>query len=135
MARFEITKRFTFEAAHKLPNHDGKCKRLHGHSWRGELCIGARTPAHSGAKAGMVMDYGDLKAVMTPILDRFLDHHYLNETLAMENPTSEAIARWLCGLVQERLQGLLEHTRNVRVVRVSIEETCTSRCDFFPEKG
>ena len=29
-----ITKQFTFEAGHALYGYDGKCKNLHGHSYK-----------------------------------------------------------------------------------------------------
>ncbi|NES98612.1 MAG: 6-carboxytetrahydropterin synthase QueD, partial [Desertifilum sp. SIO1I2] len=39
MDEWIIYKEFRFEAAHHLPHHDGKCRRLHGHSWVGRVQV------------------------------------------------------------------------------------------------
>ncbi|WP_019500093.1 6-carboxytetrahydropterin synthase QueD [Pseudanabaena sp. PCC 6802] len=117
--RWIIGKEFRFEAAHELPHHDGKCARLHGHSWRGVVYVSG-TILNDGAKSGMVMDYGDIKQFLQPLLDEYLDHHFLNKTTGLESPTSEEIARWIFEQLEQRgLPGL---------VAVKIDETCTSTC-------
>ncbi|MGA7933726.1 MAG: 6-carboxytetrahydropterin synthase, partial [Kovacikia sp.] len=73
-----------------------------------------------GPKAGMIMDYADLKAYLVPLVDNYLDHHFLNQTTGLENPTSEELAKWIFEkLEQLGLPGLLG---------VKIHETCTSTC-------
>jgi 6-pyruvoyltetrahydropterin/6-carboxytetrahydropterin synthase len=116
-----ISKRFRFEAAHRLPHHDGKCQRLHGHSWQGEIVLRGDSLNTTGPKKGMVVDFNTIKEVMRPLLEHHLDHHHLNETLGMENPTSEEIARWIFVRLRGALPGL---------VAVVIEETCTSRAEY-----
>jgi 6-pyruvoyltetrahydropterin/6-carboxytetrahydropterin synthase len=117
-----LGKEFRFEAAHELPYHDGKCARLHGHSWRGVVYVSGAALIQSGHKSGMVMDYGDIKAFLQPLLDDYLDHHFLNKTTGLENPTSEELARWIFEqLEQNGLSGLLA---------VRIDETCTSTCVY-----
>jgi 6-pyruvoyltetrahydropterin/6-carboxytetrahydropterin synthase len=59
---------------------------------------------------------------MQPLLEDYLDHYFLNETLAMENPTSEAIAQW----VYEQL----EKAQLPGLDAVEIRETCTSGCIY-----
>ena len=92
-----IGKRFTFEAAHQLPNHDGKCARPHGHSYILEVVIeGEPEYQHGHPKQGMVLDFSDLgKVVREKIIDR-LDHQDLNVVLAdeMTVTTAENIAAW-----------------------------------------
>lgn len=120
MEQWQIYKEFRFEAAHKLPHHDGKCARLHGHSWILRVYLKGDRLQDSGAKQGMLFDFGDIKQYVQPLLDDYLDHHYLNETLNMENPTSEAIAQWIYWELQKRnLPGL---------DAVEIKETCTAGC-------
>ncbi|WP_017303815.1 6-carboxytetrahydropterin synthase QueD [Spirulina subsalsa] len=117
-----IYKEFRFEAAHRLPYHDGKCRRLHGHSWVGRVYVKGDRLIREGAKQGMIQDFGDLKAYLKPLLEEFLDHHYLNETTGLESPTSEAIAQWVYERLEAAgLQGL--HA-------VEIHETCTSAARF-----
>lgn len=119
-----IYKEVRFEAAHRLPYHDGKCQRLHGHSWIGRVYVAANQLIAEGPKQGMLMDYGDIKAYVKPIVDRYLDHYYLNESTGLENPTSEEIARWLYHKLEEAgLPGLYA---------IEIKETCTSGTIYCP---
>jgi 6-pyruvoyltetrahydropterin/6-carboxytetrahydropterin synthase len=75
----------------------------------------------------MLMDYSDLSALMKPIIEDRLDHHYLNETLPLESPTSERIAEWLA----EQIAPLLPDGVSLAFIR--IEETCTARAMFSRE--
>jgi 6-pyruvoyltetrahydropterin/6-carboxytetrahydropterin synthase len=115
----ELVKDFRFEAAHFLPNVPPahKCRRIHGHSFRGEVAV--RGPIHP--QLGWVMDFADLKAIVDPIVVR-LDHYLLNEIEGLDNPTSEVLAVWLWDQLHPSLPIL--H-------RITIEETCTSRCHFY----
>jgi 6-pyruvoyltetrahydropterin/6-carboxytetrahydropterin synthase len=119
-----VYKEFRFEAAHRLPHHDGKCRRLHGHSWVGRVYLKSDRLIAEGAKQGMVMDYGEIKQYLDPLLEHYLDHHYLNETTGLENTTSEEIAQWIFEkLAAANLPGLYA---------VEIRETCTSGCIYSP---
>ena len=115
----ELVKDFRFEAAHYLPNvPDGhKCRRMHGHSFRGEVALRGEIDP----RTGWIMDFADLKRVIDPIVVR-LDHYVLNEISGLENPTSEVLAMWLWNELAPKLPQL--H-------RVTIEETCTTRCHYF----
>lgn len=114
----EISKEFTFEAAHRLPNvpADHKCARLHGHSFRVKIAVEGAVQETTG----WVMDFADIKQAFKPIWAQ-LDHHYLNEIEGLENPTSEHIAMW----IWQRLKPLLPE-----LSRVEIFETCTSGCAY-----
>lgn len=120
---YTLRKRFSFEAAHRLPHHDGKCQRLHGHSWVGWVEVESNTVQLDGPAAGMVMDYGAIAAILELIVQDHLDHHYLNETLELESPTAEAVAQWVWRHLRD---GGLEASA------VTIEETCTSVCIYRP---
>lgn len=117
-----LSKEFRFEAAHQLLNHDGKCARLHGHSWRGFVYVAGDALIEHGAKAGMIMDYADIKKHLTPMVDQHLDHWHLNESLGSPNPTSEVVAKW----IYEYLIGYLP------LLAVRVDETCTSSCLYVP---
>lgn len=117
-----IYKEFRFEAAHRLPHHDGKCSRIHGHSWIGRVYIKSNNLIEQGPKQGMVIDFKDIKKHLNPLLEQFLDHYYLNETMELENPTCELIAKWIFEKLElAGLQGLQG---------VEIQETCTSGARF-----
>lgn len=115
----ELVKDFRFEAAHFLPNvPDGhKCRRIHGHSFKGEVAV--RGPLDP--KLGWVIDFADLRHAVDPIVDR-LDHYLLNEIEGLENPTAELLAIWIWRQLEGKVPGLN---------RVTLEETCTSRCHYF----
>ncbi|MGL5872693.1 MAG: 6-carboxytetrahydropterin synthase QueD [Xenococcaceae cyanobacterium] len=118
-----IYKEFRFEAAHRLPYHNGKCQRLHGHSWIGRIYVKGEELIKNGSQQGMLMDFGEIEKYVQPLVENFLDHHYLNETTGLESPTSEAIARWVFEkLEKEGLKGL--HS-------VEIRETCTSGAKYI----
>ena len=119
-----LEKEFQFEASHILPDHDGKCARLHGHSWRGRLICKGTHLHESGPKSGMLIDFADMKSAIKKLLDEHLDHYHLNESLEMRSPTSELVAKWIFDRARNSLPTLSA---------VVIEETCTSRCTYAPE--
>jgi len=114
----DIFKKFTFEAAHSLPNvpEGHKCARLHGHSYSVEVHISGEPDA----QMGWIMDFAELSAAVDPVIS-CLDHYYLNDIDGLENPTSENIARWLWPRVKKVLPQLSKRV---------ICETCTSGCVY-----
>jgi 6-pyruvoyltetrahydropterin/6-carboxytetrahydropterin synthase len=97
-----VRRRFPFEAAHRLPHHPGKCRDLHGHSYR--LVVSVDRPVE--AQSGLAVDFSDLKEIVTrEVVDR-LDHKDLNAVL--DNPTAERIAEWIWDRLAGPLPGLCE---------------------------
>ncbi len=123
----ELSKSFTFEAAHRLPMvpPDHKCRRLHGHSFRVEVVV--RGPVDP--ETGWLMDYAKLKEAFEP-LHKILDHNYLNEVPGLENPTSENLSRWIWDRLTVGPNGLAPYLH-----RVTIAETCTSACHYYGEEA
>jgi 6-pyruvoyltetrahydropterin/6-carboxytetrahydropterin synthase len=74
-----------FGAAHSLPNYEGDCSCLHGHTWRAVFEIEGKP-----RKDGMICDFKLLRALLDGVLP---DHAYLNDILA--NPTAENICFYL----------------------------------------
>ena len=90
-----VSKKFSFDAAHYLPNYEGKCRNLHGHHWVVEVGIeGLLNPT-----TGMVLDFADLNLFLLPLKD-ILDHKSLNE-IYFENPTAENIADFIWLWIKE----------------------------------
>ena len=114
----EIYKKFSIEAAHRLPNvpENHKCSRLHGHSFQVTLHVCGEI----NAQHGWIIDFADLKKAFKPLHEQ-LDHHYLNDIDGLENPTSENLARWIWRRLKPILPGLC---------KITIEETCTSGCIY-----
>jgi 6-pyruvoyltetrahydropterin/6-carboxytetrahydropterin synthase len=103
----QIRKSFTFEAAHVLPNHPGKCARLHGHSYR--LDVALEGPLHAGGPAaGMVEDFDVVSRIVKEAVVSQLDHRSLNELI--ENPTAENIVVWVWQRLAHQLPDLAELT-------------------------
>jgi len=89
-----ITKQFEFEAAHFLPNHQGACCRLHGHSYKLEIEISGETNTDDlSASYGMIMDFGDLSKMVKENIIDVLDHHNLNTIIS--DPTAENLVLWI----------------------------------------
>ncbi|MGJ8665274.1 MAG: 6-pyruvoyl trahydropterin synthase family protein [Patiriisocius sp.] len=75
MSNIRITKQFSFETGHALYGYDGKCRNVHGHSYKLSVTvIGTPISETSHVKFGMVIDFSDLKKIVkTEIVDVF-DH-------------------------------------------------------------
>lgn len=94
-----ITIAATFAAAHRLPEHEGKCCRLHGHTYGLEVTVEG-TPQESGPAAGMVMDFAELRQQVNRLVVDSLDHQMLNELFDFV-PTVEAVAAWAFTRLQD----------------------------------
>ena len=95
--RTRVTCTFRFEAAHRLAWHPGRCRNLHGHSYRLDVSVEGPLDAN-----GVVLDFDELDAVVRrEVIDRF-DHRHLNvdcPEFAGLNPSVENIARVCHGLL------------------------------------
>jgi len=87
--KITITKKFSFEAAHKLINYTGPCKNLHGHTYFLKVTLGGQVDS----RTGMVLDYAKVKEVVNQTLIKRFDHSYINKFI--KNPTAENIVRWM----------------------------------------
>lgn len=75
MSNIRITKQFTFETGHALYGYDGKCKNVHGHSYKLSVTvIGTPISDNSHVKFGMVIDFGDLKKIVKAEIVDVFDH-------------------------------------------------------------
>jgi len=75
MSKIRITKQFSFETAHALYGYDGKCRNLHGHSYKLSVTvIGSPITDTNHVKLGMVIDFGDLKKIVKEDIEDVFDH-------------------------------------------------------------
>ena len=111
---FRVTREIDFCYGHRLLNYDGKCKYLHGHNGRAIIAIESETLD----ERGMVLDFSDIKRVVSGWIDENLDHRMLlhkqdpyvrvlqdlGEPLFLmdENPTAENIARLIHNFTASR---------------------------------
>ena len=114
---FEVSKSFTFEAAHSLKSlpEGHKCKRLHGHSYRFDVvCRGGLD------ERGMVIDFAEISAAVDPVVKQ-LDHRNLDDLFDFPT-TAENLARWLYQAIE--LSGLYQ---------IRVFETAKT-CAAFPAR-
>lgn len=145
MSTIRITKQFTFETGHALYGYDGKCRNVHGHSYKLSVTvIGTPISDTSHVKLGMVIDFGDLKKIVKEeIVDPF-DHATVfnkntphtdlakelmerghNVILANYQPTSENMVIDFAAKIKTRLPA------NISLHSLKLQETDTSFAEWY----
>jgi 6-pyruvoyltetrahydropterin/6-carboxytetrahydropterin synthase len=138
---FHVSREIDFCYGHRLLDYEGKCRHLHGHNGRVLVTFAA---ARLDPR-GMVVDFGEIKRVLSGWIDDALDHRMilrrddpavplleqLGEPLVLmdANPTAENIAR----LIFDFAAG-----RGFPVVEVRLWETprcCATFCPPSPPSG
>jgi 6-pyruvoyltetrahydropterin/6-carboxytetrahydropterin synthase len=145
MSKIRITKQFNFETGHALYGYDGKCKNVHGHSYKLSVTvIGTPITDSNNVKYGMVIDFGDLKKIVKEdIVDVFdhatvfnqntphielanelkkRDHHVI---LVDYQPTSENMVIDFADKIKRRLP------ENIKLHSLRLQETETSFAEWF----
>jgi 6-pyruvoyltetrahydropterin/6-carboxytetrahydropterin synthase len=87
-----------FDAAHHIPGYQGKCARVHGHTYKVEAVLEGPVDPSSG----FILDFFDFKKILGRALED-LDHQYLNDM--MPNPTAENIAQHISSRLKNELSG------------------------------
>ncbi|WP_209401445.1 6-carboxytetrahydropterin synthase [Pseudozobellia sp. WGM2] len=145
MDNIRITKQFNFETGHALYGYDGKCRNVHGHSYKLSVTvIGRPITDTSHVKLGMVIDFGDLKKIVKEeIVDKF-DHATVfnkntphvelakeltdrghNVILADYQPTSENMVIDFAKKIGGRLP------ENITLHSLKLQETDTSYAEWY----
>lgn len=119
--RVLVSKEFTFDSAHHLHNYEGKCKNLHGHTYKVVFGISSLTD-----HIGIAIDFGDIKKIWKEQIESNLDHRYLNETLPPMNTTAENIVVWIYEKMADYLKDSQFKALKPRVEFVRLFETPTS---------
>lgn len=145
MSNIRITKLFTFETGHALYGYDGKCKNVHGHSYKLSVTvIGQPITTIGEVKLGMVIDFGDLKKVVKEeVVDSFDHATVFNKNtphleLAKElqdrghsvilvdyQPTSENMVIDFAKKIKNRLPN------NIKLHSLKLSETETSFAEWY----
>ncbi|MFM9988628.1 6-pyruvoyl trahydropterin synthase family protein [Flavobacterium sp.] len=147
MSKIRITKQFSFETGHALYGYDGKCKNVHGHSYKLSVTvIGIPISDRNNVKFGMVIDFSDLKKIVKEDIVDVFDHATVfNETtphieLAKElksrghevilvdyQPTSENMVIDFAKKIKRRLP------ESIKLYSLRLQETETSFAEWFAE--
>lgn len=147
MKIIRLTKAFTFETAHALHGYDGKCKNIHGHSYKLFVTVkGIPSEDINDVKLGMVMDFGDLKKIVNKEIVDLFDHAILlnensphkslgqkllseghNVVFTDYQPSAENMILWIV----ERIKPLLP--KNIDLVALKLHETENSYAEWLAE--
>jgi 6-pyruvoyltetrahydropterin/6-carboxytetrahydropterin synthase len=125
---YEVTVEDSFAAGHYLRNYKGKCENPHGHNYKIRVTLaGAELD-----KAGLLLDFKDLKDVMKSAIER-LDHQMINDIapFTIVNPSAENLAKYFYDETNIRLS----KTTNgrVRVKDVTVFETDITTARYSEE--
>ena len=147
MNKIRVTKSFNFETAHALYGYDGKCKNIHGHSYKLFVTVkGTPIQDNSNPKFGMVIDFGDIKKIVkSEVVDRFdhaillnvnSPHKELGENLMEEGhkvifteyqPSCENMLINMVELIRPKLNS------SVELQSIRLHETETSYAEWLAE--
>ena len=145
MSKIRITKQFSFETGHALYGYDGKCKNVHGHSYKLSVTvIGTPNDDRNNVKYGMVIDFSDLKKIVKEEIVDIFDHATVfNETtphielanelktrghdviLVSYQPTSENMVIDFAKKIKDRLP------ETIALHSLRLQETETSFAEWF----
>jgi 6-pyruvoyltetrahydropterin/6-carboxytetrahydropterin synthase len=145
MSNIRITKQFSFETGHALYGYDGKCRNVHGHSYKLSVTvIGTPIEDTNNVKYGMVIDFGDLKKIVKEEIVDVFDHATVfnkntpHVELAKElsdrghsvllvgyQPTSEMMVIDFAEKIKQRLPN------NIQLHSLRLQETATSYAEWF----
>jgi 6-pyruvoyltetrahydropterin/6-carboxytetrahydropterin synthase len=145
MANIRITKQFSFETGHALYGYDGKCKNVHGHSYKLSVTvIGTPISDSSNVKFGMVIDFGDLKKIVKEEIVDVFDHAtvfnqntpHVELALELKNrghhvilvdyqPTSENMVIDFAAKINSRLPD------SIKLHSLKLQETETSFAEWY----
>ncbi|MFD0977324.1 6-pyruvoyl trahydropterin synthase family protein [Salinimicrobium gaetbulicola] len=145
MGLIRITKKFSFETGHALYGYDGKCKNVHGHSYKLDVTvIGEPISDKKNVKLGMVIDFGDLKKIVKQEVVDVFDHATVfnkntpHVDLAKEledrghtvilvdyQPTSENMIQDFAAKIQKRLP------KHIKLFSLRLQETETSYAEWY----
>tara|TARA_A100001011_G_scaffold393739_2_gene484367 strand:- start:1013 stop:1465 length:453 start_codon:yes stop_codon:yes gene_type:complete len=143
--KIRVTKQFKFETGHALYGYDGLCKNVHGHSYKLDVTvIGMLITDSRDVKNGMVIDFGDLKAIVNKEIVNPFDHATVlnvstpHKEIAdeMENrghkiirvnyqPTSEMMVLDFA----EKLKSKLPH--HIELYSLKLRETATAFAEWY----
>ncbi len=146
MSIVRVTKEFAFETAHALWNYDGPCRNVHGHSYKLFVTISGEPINDPGnPKNGMVIDFGDLKKIVSKHVVKVFDHSVVissrvekeklealnkmfgNVLVVGYQPTCENIVADIADRIIAQLPG------KISLHSLRLYETATSYAEWFAD--
>ncbi|HAM97257.1 MAG TPA: 6-carboxytetrahydropterin synthase QueD [Marinilabiliales bacterium] len=144
MAIIRVTKEFSFEMSHALKNYNGACKNIHGHSYKLFVTvIGTLSTAPDDPKIGMLIDFGDLKKIVTERIVKVFDHAFVlnnQEELSCNASLHEMFSNTIYVPYQPTCENLVADfaqriesflPAQAKLFSVKLYETATSFAEWF----
>ena len=139
-----ITKEFDFEMAHALDFHEGKCKNIHGHSYKLGVTLIGIPKENKNSDAGMVMDFGELKSIVKELIVDKLDHALvLHKDSAYYSDNIKKLTQKLvlvdyqptCENMLLDFKEILKNTlpQDIKLLHLKLRETATGYAEWFAE--
>lgn len=109
MPTWILNTEFTFDAAHSISDYDGKCGRMHGHTYRVRVTAKSHqlNPSRYLETPDMVCDFRELKWAAKDSEKGGFDHGVLDD-LIPEKTTAERIAEYIHKTTSERIPDNIE---------------------------
>ena len=122
---YKLTVKGHFDAAHYLRGYEGKCQRLHGHTFNYIVEIEGKVLN----KLGILIDFVDIKAAMKMLEEDWLDHKDLNNVgpFMSKNPTAENLAEF----IYKSLRSAFICLADVRISSVTVWESPDAGATFY----
>ncbi|MBQ4502069.1 MAG: 6-carboxytetrahydropterin synthase [Alistipes sp.] len=144
-----LTKEFSFESAHALWGYDGKCREIHGHSYRLFVTIkGEPISDEQNPKLGMVMDFGELKSIVAREITDRLDHSFVMRRTEQAEALAEAMGSQFTNVVLVDYQPTCENMlidfaarlkaalpKGIILHSLRLHETATSYAEWYCDEN
>lgn len=144
-----LTKEFSFESAHALWGYDGKCREIHGHSYRLFVTIkGEPISDEQNPKLGMVMDFGELKSIVAREITDRLDHSFVMRRTEQAEALAEAMGSQFTNVVLVDYQPTCENMlidfaarlkaalpKGITLHSLHLHETATSYAEWYCDEN
>jgi len=129
MPQWKISTEFNFSAAHYIPDYDGPCGRMHGHTYtvRLEARSSQLHPSQFCPHAVMLADFRTLRWAKQDALNGGLDHGVLNDLLPPDYATTaEMIAKFIYDRTKAKLPEGIQ-------LKVAVSESPHSWAEYSDE--
>jgi 6-pyruvoyltetrahydropterin/6-carboxytetrahydropterin synthase len=140
MNKIEITRRLEFDAGHRIPNHEGQCRHLHGHRYRLEVTVSGDVISTPGANdEGMLIDFGLIKKIANELVVEPWDHSFIvyrddknlteflssipkHKTVILDKiPTVENLAQHIFNVLSPEISK--QYKNHLRLTKIRMYET------------
>jgi len=139
------------DTGHRVPNHNSKCRNLHGHRYRWEAELSGEVVTESGvSEEGMLIDFSDVSKILTKHIHDVVDHAFIvyegdkdaltalshmgdeHRTLVVPFiPTAENLAKWAFEQVEPHISS--SYGNSLKLYAFHVRETPKSWASWYPD--